>query len=246
MGNSVDFVRLPISSLSREASLTPEAASELESGDPRPAPAEAAGSYLARLLRAAGSVSATQEVIEALPGARTLEQFDSTGSFFTWLSALAEGGDAALLGFLFAHPSRADVEAHLSRLPLPARELGRLNAAICLAPTELRALAAAWQAEKAKGGALANAGNEEWAEAVLETPIADDEVDLWLSQGDDGELDLEKLPAQRGPPVEFSSKLAPRPLAPAPPGCLGCLLQSLFALVFGLLVGGCLVALRSC
>lgn len=207
MGNAFSFFRLPVALLERPAFLLP-ALKEAQEPEPEcePARGEDSGRYLERILIDPGQEWVVPEYLREL-GARMIFHADSVGGFFTWLGAILHAyGDANLLGFLWEVPSRADVVAHLERLPERAKRLGRARTAYCLAPSEVRALAAALKAAKEDGFKQlpAHLRMEEvglYESLSAPAPEAGD-IDLWLfSGGDAGELSLDDLPEQRGTPV---------------------------------------------
>lgn len=203
MGNAFSFFRLPVALLEQPALLLPELDSDPEW---KPARNEDAGLHLERLLVDLGEDAVASEYLRAL-GARMTFHSDSVGDFFTRLDAILRAhGDLGLLGFLCQVPSRSDVLAHLERLPARARRFGRANTAVCLAPAEVRALAAALQGAKQDGFRQVprHLRGEDVAlhEALGATGPQEGDIDLWLFSGaDPGELNPDDLPEDRGAPA---------------------------------------------
>ncbi|MCP3104948.1 hypothetical protein LZ198_39390 [Myxococcus sp. K15C18031901] len=196
MGNSFSFFRLPAALLERPAPI-PDPESEWV-----PAPGEDSGRYLERLLVDSNEDGVAVECLRALEARMTFHA-DFIGDFFLRLAVILQGyGDVDLLGFLWDVPSRADVLAHLERLPERARRLARSDSVTCLAPSEVRALAAALQAAKQDGfGKVPPRLRGEVVglhEALVSIVPDAGDVDLWVFQGaDPGERSLDDLPEHR-------------------------------------------------
>ncbi|NOK22156.1 hypothetical protein [Corallococcus carmarthensis] len=207
MGNAFSFFRLPVALLERPAFLLPELNEAVDSEPEwKPAQGENSGRYLERLLVDQCEDATGSEYLRAL-GAQMTFHADSVGDFFTRLDAILQAyGDLDLLGFQCQVPSRADVLAHLERLPERARRFGRANTVACLAPSEVRALAAALRAAKQDGfGKIAPRlrGEEVGLLEALGSPEPEaGDIDLWLVSGADaGERNLDDLPESRGAPA---------------------------------------------
>ena len=234
MGNNVDFLRLHVDSLAAPAALEGEVEAALEVGDPRPTAGESCGGYLARLAIELGFVASTQAFARSLSGAKELYEPMRVALFGRLDSIIREHGDLSLLGFLLESPSRDDVEQHLARIPAAARALAHAKCLFCLSPQEVAALGAAVRAANSSEVA-------EWCDALFSAPLGEGEFDLWLIDGDHGEVDLDALPAQRGPAAKAP---AVRTTVMATGRDVGA--AAFIALVIGLSIGGCIVFLRSC
>ncbi|MBN8472953.1 hypothetical protein JYJ95_41155 [Corallococcus exiguus] len=152
---------------------------------PFPAPWERAGTYVPRLLcQWGGSAGGVPELLAAL-GAQQLASLslptnDEALRYAAWVDQLVRGyGDLELLGFLLAHASRSDMEKHLERMPEAVRGFAREAAALCLAPSEGRALAAALMAAKEDGCAKLQRhlrGEDAVRYAAFLAPVAEEGV----------------------------------------------------------------------
>ncbi|QSQ25980.1 hypothetical protein JY651_14080 [Pyxidicoccus parkwayensis] len=179
---------------------------------PFPEPWETANTYLPRVASQWGVRPGVADLLQALGGqfiART--SFDTNHDswrFSVWVDQVVRGyGDLELLGFLLAHPSRADMEQHFERVPEQARSFARAMPALCFTAGEGRALLQAVAAAKADGyrklqAHLRGPVSEQHAAFLSVTP-EEGVLDLFLTNAPDSIYFAPECEEQRGKPARI-------------------------------------------